>query len=284
MSDYTLKSCETMFEHLGFGSPIEAYNNMFKSTRRDYFPNSMFILLCSIIIIIISCMHESKASPVSPSVNSSTIFDRTFMIRLNICLCFAVMLSLVFSSAQFVLTYTEDCAGLYKGFNRDFCKSLFSHNVVIKSVIDPPNLFVQWYRWICIMFVGCIIAACGFLCNIKYHANTHQVHPGTEDISMGDRVMVALEAKRRRDWKKISKFEVFNDSICPICLNGMCSSQSMGMKEEDVEKVFPSCEVSDIVQLLCNHHFHQDCIRQWSERHTTCPVCRLSLFNDQLPT
>ena len=286
MSNDVLRGCESVLRHLAVGSSLEEFNNkFFNSAGRDYFPNSAFILLCSIISIGISCMYEGKEvteeNPNNPAV------DNMFMIRFNVCLSFAVILSLVMTSAQFILVFTEDCTALYKdAYDSKFCTSVASCRAVINSVIDPPNWLVKWYRWICLVFVGMIIATLALMCCVKYSTsvNMHQVHPGTEDTSLEEPVLLPLEFKRRRDWRNTSELEISSDCTCPICLNSMIASQSVE-PVEDFDEELSSRERADlggIVQLPCKHFFHSDCIRQWSERHETCPVCRLSLFRDQV--
>ncbi|CAH8314225.1 unnamed protein product [Eruca vesicaria subsp. sativa] len=51
-----------------------------------------------------------------------------------------------------------------------------------------------------------------------------------------------------------------NDSLCCVCLG------EFELKEELVE--MPSCK----------HIFHLDCIQLWLYSHTTCPLCRSSVF------
>ena len=53
---------------------------------------------------------------------------------------------------------------------------------------------------------------------------------------------------------KDDKKEVFNEDCC-ICL----------------EKLTPQCRR---VRTPCQHRFHRDCIKQWLEHDTRCPLCR----------
>lgn len=52
------------------------------------------------------------------------------------------------------------------------------------------------------------------------------------------------------------------DSCCPICL-------------EEWEQ---GCVVATS---LCSHAFHRDCIIEWSERKTECPVCRQAMWKSE---
>ncbi len=36
-------------------------------------------------------------------------------------------------------------------------------------------------------------------------------------------------------------------------------------------------QTSDVIQLECNHVFHDECIKQWLKTSKTCPVCRKSV-------
>ena len=36
----------------------------------------------------------------------------------------------------------------------------------------------------------------------------------------------------------------------------------------------------EIKTLICNHMFHDKCIRKWLSKNKTCPVCRLDLSSD----
>ena len=39
----------------------------------------------------------------------------------------------------------------------------------------------------------------------------------------------------------------------------------------------------EVVQLPCEHCFHEDCILPWLELHHTCPICRAELPSEPLP-
>ncbi|KAF3326468.1 E3 ubiquitin-protein ligase ATL6 [Carex littledalei] len=53
---------------------------------------------------------------------------------------------------------------------------------------------------------------------------------------------------------------------CAVCLSEFADDESL--------KLLPGC---------C-HVFHPECIDQWLENHTTCPVCRADLSNPSVPT
>lgn len=48
--------------------------------------------------------------------------------------------------------------------------------------------------------------------------------------------------------------------ICPICLN--------------------VCKNTDHSQIPCGHIFHMACLKPWTDRKATCPVCRTDLRDD----
>lgn len=46
---------------------------------------------------------------------------------------------------------------------------------------------------------------------------------------------------------------------------------------EEYEDVCPICldkYNNDIINLKCNHIFHENCIKKWYEKSLLCPVCR----------
>jgi hypothetical protein len=72
---------------------------------------------------------------------------------------------------------------------------------------------------------------------------------------------------------------------CPICLESLSltpEGQPRG-RADGQQMSPPSCQplaagpsgVDDGVwQLPCNHRFHTECIGEWLQRETRCPVCR----------
>jgi len=70
-------------------------------------------------------------------------------------------------------------------------------------------------------------------------------------------VQVGLSAAAR---DQLPRFEVRKVTgmvqECPVCL---AEWESLDMQ---------------VVQLVCGHCFHEECINQWLEEHTSCPVCK----------
>ncbi|CAH1766081.1 1689_t:CDS:10 [Entrophospora sp. SA101] len=61
---------------------------------------------------------------------------------------------------------------------------------------------------------------------------------------------------------KISKKQVEEQLSCPVCKD-----------EFNIEE--------EAISLPCSHAFHEDCIKPWLKMNGTCPVCRLSLGNQE---
>ena len=61
--------------------------------------------------------------------------------------------------------------------------------------------------------------------------------------------------------KKLIKYnESFLEKSCPICLEEYQKNQKL-------------------IQLICNHYYHQECIRGWiSTEKKSCPLCRSNLL------
>ena len=60
---------------------------------------------------------------------------------------------------------------------------------------------------------------------------------------------------------------------------GSDGKQIAAAKEESIGEECPICTEDILLRDLakldpCNHEFHQECINQWLEDHSTCPNCR----------
>jgi len=76
---------------------------------------------------------------------------------------------------------------------------------------------------------------------------------------------------------KESKFEILNTKIigtwsyklssnvdCTICTYSL-NSDSLYNQDK--------CLESDIIEGICGHTFHQECIKPWITKHLHCPIC-----------
>ncbi|KAL9684516.1 hypothetical protein QQ045_021957 [Rhodiola kirilowii] len=56
--------------------------------------------------------------------------------------------------------------------------------------------------------------------------------------------------------------------------------ESFCIKDTQCSVCLGDYQADDRLQQIpaCGHSFHMDCIDHWLERHTTCPLCRLSLY------
>ena len=58
---------------------------------------------------------------------------------------------------------------------------------------------------------------------------------------------------------KKEKIELNNDENCTVCLDPF--------------------KIDDIITILnCNHKYHYNCIKQWTEKERSCPLCRVILL------
>jgi RING-finger-containing ubiquitin ligase len=69
---------------------------------------------------------------------------------------------------------------------------------------------------------------------------------------------------KERGKETLSKLNLMQKSICPICL--LDFTASMGM-----------------IQLpKCKHCYHEKCLLGWIKEHVTCPYCRTNIQQDLL--
>ena len=70
----------------------------------------------------------------------------------------------------------------------------------------------------------------------------------------------AVEALKKY---KVLKFNKKDQKDCQVCL-------------EKLEKGVM------VMQMPCNHEFHENCLRGWLTQHYTCPICRYELEYEEV--
>jgi hypothetical protein len=77
-----------------------------------------------------------------------------------------------------------------------------------------------------------------------------------------------FEDKDDNEFSKESKVNVKEESvsICSICLESNKNDEKVSEK------------------LICGHFYHKDCISQWLENNTTCPLCRVIVLKPTFTT
>ena len=71
------------------------------------------------------------------------------------------------------------------------------------------------------------------------------------------------------------KVGLSNIELSCIFKNNNCITQFFCSVCQDQEQ-----DQEHIKTLICNHMFHDKCIRKWLSNNKTCPVCRLDLSSD----
>ncbi|MCO5549865.1 hypothetical protein L7F22_003339 [Adiantum nelumboides] len=80
-------------------------------------------------------------------------------------------------------------------------------------------------------------------------------------FSAGKRMDDQEKVKRHSHGGEEMKKRVEHYNTCAVCLSEY--------EEDELLKRLPAC----------SHLFHKECIDMWLFSHSTCPLCRLSLFN-----
>lgn len=68
---------------------------------------------------------------------------------------------------------------------------------------------------------------------------------------------------------------VTTEHTCCICLEDNCPEGASAHEEHSHRS-----EKEKMVKLPCNHQFHEDCIIDWFNASTTCPLCRRPAFKE----
>jgi uncharacterized CHY-type Zn-finger protein len=63
----------------------------------------------------------------------------------------------------------------------------------------------------------------------------------------------------------VSMYNIKGSCDCTICKQNL-NSNSIGYEEEG--------KTSEIVNGLCSHSFHAECIETWIKENKDCPICR----------
>lgn len=63
----------------------------------------------------------------------------------------------------------------------------------------------------------------------------------------------------------LTKFNTKGTEFCTICKNNL-NSNSLSNEEKGQD--------SRVINGLCGHSFHEECIKPWVKKNKTCPICR----------
>ncbi|KAL0483494.1 E3 ubiquitin-protein ligase [Acrasis kona] len=84
----------------------------------------------------------------------------------------------------------------------------------------------------------------------EFYNSMHNIKPPTSKSALRDMEVVFFDKNRDKLYPE-----------CPVC-------QDDFKQDEQLNKI------------ECNHLFHKKCLREWLERHNTCPMCRHELLTD----
>ncbi|SCV00100.1 LAME_0G07514g1_1 [Lachancea meyersii CBS 8951] len=114
-------------------------------------------------------------------------------------------------------------------------------------------------------------------CSICYDEFVEEVQPEEIDAEKAKKRSLETEdggaepgiAKRQR-----TEEETSSDPSHPTQSSEQTSAQNGGPTDTDAKDSSPVTYKHSPVQLPCGHIFGRECIREWTQEHNTCPVCR----------
>lgn len=96
VSSSTLAKCTSLLDNLYTGDTLQEFNNMFDIQSRSYFPNLIYIIVSSSIILFLTVIFESNANSFNtPEVNES--FDLSTSTSLNECVIYFILGRTIFA-------------------------------------------------------------------------------------------------------------------------------------------------------------------------------------------
>lgn len=86
-------------------------------------------------------------------------------------------------------------------------------------------------------------------------------------------------------YRKSLRHQMFKSACKLISLVGIIQYEDLPLVEIQVTDG-QGCAIclseyelgEEVKQLQCEHKFHEDCLKEWSNEHDTCPLCRSNIF------
>lgn len=119
-------------------------------------------------------------------------------------------------------------------------------NIIYSDYINIPRSAPTNYKIIC----DIIDYIASFPIRLMEENNNTNI-PSPTSPPLSSRRNTSLISRKYRDCSANRQFS----TECSICIDKFSKS-------------------SDVIQLECNHIFHEECIKQWLKTSKTCPVCR----------
>ena len=113
---------------------------------------------------------------------------------------------------------------------------------------------------IAVILIGFILPTAGILILLKCYICNDQYLEGQQNKINGrkNKLFDLSNITKKDSPEPLSKLSDLRSEICPICLKTKCD-----------------------VYLECSHYFHGDCIVEWLNIHSECPVCRKRILSSE---